>query len=471
MTDGRPLLAELAAFATGLREQPPPAPVMADVRRRVRDVVGNALAAGGAEPAGIALALAEEMGGAHEATPFIGNRKLPAASAALVNGTLAHALDFDDTHLPSILHPSACVVPAAMAVAERLGLGGEDLCVAVVAGDEICIRLGMAGYDAELGNSVFFERGLHATSICGTLGAAAAVAYLMGLDETGTGHAMAIAASMGAGLLEANRTGGSVKQVHCGWAAHAGIVAADLARLGLTGPPTVLEGRFGFLQAYLDDRAHPGALTDGLGSDWLIAQTSFKPYPANHFTHAVIDCALRLRQTLQADEIERVEIGVAAPVLRTIAEPEAQKARPPSGYAAKFSGPYTFAAAFLGGGGLGVYLDDFTDEAAADPRRLELAARVHFRPDDECSAVYPRQFPAVARVELRNGERREVKALVNRGGPQSPLSDAELTTKFRLNAARRLSEGRVEQLDDLLGHLAELDSVASLVSLCRMDAA
>lgn len=471
MSEGRLLLADLAAFTTGLREQPPPAPVIADVKRRVRDLVGNALAAAGAEPGGIVLALAEEMGGAHEATPFIGNGRLPAASVALVNGTLAHALDFDDTHLPSVLHPSASVVPAAMAIAERLGLGGEDLCVAVAAGDEICIRLGMAGYDGELGNSVFFERGLHATSICGTLGAAAAVAYLMGLDEARTGHAIAIAASMGAGLLEANRTGGSVKQVHCGWAAHAGIVAADLARLGLTGPPTVLEGRFGFLQAYLDDRAHPEALTDGLGSEWLVTQTFFKPYPANHFTHAVIDCALQLRETLQADEIVRVEIGVAAPVLRTIAEPEDQKARPPSGYAAKFSGPYTFAAAFLGGGGLGVYLDDFTDEAASDPRRLELAARVRLRPDDECSAIYPHQFPAVARVELRSGERREVKVLVNRGGPQDPLSDEELATKFRLNAARRLSEGRAEQLDDLLGHLTELKSVASLVSLCRMDPA
>jgi hypothetical protein len=115
-------------------------------------------------------------------------------------------------------------------------------------------------YDEELRNSVFFERGLHATSICGAVGAAVAVAMLRGQDEAGIASAAGIAASMGAGLLEANRTGGTVKRVHCGWAARCGVAAADLARHGLTGPPTVLEGRFGFLQAFCGDRAHPDAV-------------------------------------------------------------------------------------------------------------------------------------------------------------------------------------------------------------------
>src|SRR5512132_4422187 len=121
------------------------------------------------------------------------------------------------------------------------------------------------GYDEELRNSVFFERGLHATSICGAVGAAVAVAMLQGQDEKGIAHAIGIAASMGAGLLEANRTGGTVKRMHCGWAAHSGVVAAELARAGLTGPPTVIEGRFGFLHAFCGDRADVAAVVDGLG--------------------------------------------------------------------------------------------------------------------------------------------------------------------------------------------------------------
>jgi 2-methylcitrate dehydratase PrpD len=126
----------------------------------------------------------------------------------------------------------------------------------------------MAGYDPELGNSVFFEKGFHATSIYGTLGAALAAAMLYGLDEEAVANAVAISASMGAGIIEANRTGGTVKRVHCGWAAQSGIVAAELAARGLTGPPTVFEGRFGLLRAYLDEDADPGAITRGLGEEW-----------------------------------------------------------------------------------------------------------------------------------------------------------------------------------------------------------
>jgi 2-methylcitrate dehydratase PrpD len=258
------------------------------------------------------------------------------------------------------------------------------------------------GYDEELRNSVFFERGLHATSICGAVGAAVAVAMLQGQDEAGIASAAGIAASMGAGLLEANRTGGTVKRVHCGWAARCGVAAADLARHGLTGPPTVLEGRFGFLQAFCGDRAHPDAVVRGLGTDWELPRVVFKPYPCNHFTHAGVDAALLLRaQGLAPADVTAIELGVAKPVLRTIAEPPEAKARPASGYHAAFSGPYTVAAALLGGG-LGVSHEDFTD-AARDPRRLALAALVRCVEDERCSASFPHAFPAVLRVTTRNG--------------------------------------------------------------------
>ena len=183
-----------------------------------------------------------------------GEERCPAPAAALVNGTLAHALDFDDTHLPSVLHPSASVVPAALAVAEARGRSGAEALHAIAVGIEINVRLGSAGYDATQRVNLFFERGLHATSICGALAAAGAAALLLGLDAAGVADAIGIAASMGAGLLEANRTGGTVKRVHCGWAAHAGVCAAELARSGLTGPPTVLEGRFGFFAGLLRRR-------------------------------------------------------------------------------------------------------------------------------------------------------------------------------------------------------------------------
>jgi 2-methylcitrate dehydratase PrpD len=261
------VLREISRFAAGVRDGDVEPGILRDARRRVTDIIGIALAASGMEPARVVGEVVESWGGEEQASAIGRTSRYPAAGAALLNGTLAHALDFDDTHLPSVLHPSAAVVPAALAAAEGSGASGRDLLAAVAAGDELVVRVGMAGYDPDLGNSIFFEKGLHATSIAGTMGAALASAMVYGLEEEEIGHAVAISASMGAGIIEANRTGGTVKRVHCGWAAHAGITASELAARGLTGPPTVFEGRFGFLRAYLDDSADVGALTRGLGEE------------------------------------------------------------------------------------------------------------------------------------------------------------------------------------------------------------
>ena len=327
----------------------------------------------------------------------------------------------------------------------------------------------MAGYDRELGNSVFFEKGLHATSIAGTLGGALAAAMLYGLDEEEIGHAVAISASMGSGLIEANRTGGTVKPVHCGWAAHAAVTAAEMARHGLTGPPTVFEGRFGFFRAYLGEEADAEALTRGLGEEWELPRVFFKPYPANHFTHAGIDAAIKLREEgLDIETVSEIELGAATAVLRTIAQPESEKARPATGYSAKFSGPFTVATALLGGGGLGVSLDDFADEAVRDPAKLDLASRVRCVADEECDRIFPNQFPAVLRVRLKSGEEREARVSHNRGGPENPLSDEELETKFRTNAGQVLPAGQVEGLEEALRSLAEAEMVDDVLKLARI---
>ena len=250
---------------------------------------------------------------------------------------------------------------------------------------------------------------------------------LYGLDADQLASAMGIAASMGSGVIEANRTGGTVKRVHCGWAAHGGITAAALAREGVTGPPTVLEGRFGFFNAYLDGRYDEAALLDGLGERWELIRTVYKPYPSNHFTHPAIDCALALRAAgLDPADIESVELGVAAPVLRTIAEPREDKIRPRTPYHAKFSGPFTVATALLGGGGLGVYLDDFTDETFTDPVRLALAAKVELVADERATEIFPNGFAAVLRVRTKAGALLEHRVDSSRGGPEHPLSRDEL---------------------------------------------
>ena len=471
MTPEPTVLQQVSQFAAGVRAGEVEERLLQDARRRVTDIIGIALAASGMEPARVVGEVIDGWGGKEQASAIGRSGRFPTASAALLNGTLAHALDYDDTHLPSVLHPSAAVVPAALAVAEASGASGRNLLAAVAAGDELTVRVGMAGYDRKLGNSIFFEKGLHATSIAGTLGAALAAAMLHGLDEEGIGHAVAISASMGAGIIEANRTGGTVKRVHCGWAAHAGVVAAEMALHGLTGPPTVFEGRFGFLQAYLDDEADAEAITRDLGKDWELPRVFFKPYPANHFTHAGMDAAMKLREEgLKPGEIEEMKLGVASPVLRTIAQPEGEKARPKTGYAAQFSGPFTVATALVGGGGLGVSLDDFTDESVEDPLKLDLASRVRCVADEECEHVFPNQFPAVLHVRLKGGEEREAKILHNRGGPENPLSDEELEIKFQDNAGRALPENIVTELGETLQGLENSGTVDEVMRLASRAA-
>ncbi|MEV6299993.1 MmgE/PrpD family protein [Actinoplanes sp. NPDC051861] len=421
----------------------PPGAVRADVPTRILDTLGNALSAYAekdADAAPAALTAMRRWAGVPESSVIGYGDRLPAPSAAFVNGVLAHSLDYDDTHLPSVLHPSASVVPAALAAAEAGAPG--DLIAAIAAGIEVTNRLGMAGCDPETGANLYFERGQHATSICGTIGAAVAVARLYELDARRIADAIGIAASMGAGVLEANRTGGSVKRAHCGWAAHGGVVAATLAAEGLTGPPTVLEGRFGFFTAHTG--RFSATFLDGLGERWELLRTVFKPYPSNHFTHAGIDCALALRAAgLDPDDVVSADLGVAEPVLRTIAEPPDEKARPRSGYHAKFSGPYTVAVALTGGGGLGVGLDDF---ASLDPRRLELASRIRVHADPAATAAFPRAFAGVLRVRTRSGAVLEHRVGSSRGGPGHPLSLAEVTAKFTTNATRAIPAGAAAEL-------------------------
>jgi len=460
----RTLAQSLADFAVQATFERLPYEVIDSVRKRVLDHLGICVAASPLDTSRAARAYAAYQGGRAQAHAVGVPEAMPAALAAFVNGVLGHSLDYDDTHLPSVLHPSASVVPAALATAEAVGADGAEVISAIAVGLEICVRVGMAGYDAVLGNSAFFEHGQHATSICGALGGAVAAGLLQGLDEDGITHALGIAASMASGVIEANRTGGTVKRMHCGWAAHSAVSAAQLAVNGFTGPPSILEGRFGFFQAWLHGVFDASAISEGLGTQWSVPGIFFKPYPANHFTHAAIDAAIALRrQGVRPEDVIAAELGVAAPVVRTIGEPIEVKRAPETGYMAQFSGPYAVTAGLFGGGGLGVGLDDFTDELARDPARRAVMARVSVVPDPKCGKIFPYQFPAVLRVRTRDGRNLTEEVLANRGGPQRPLSYDELAVKFRDNAGRILAADLVAEVEASVAGLDGLPSVSGVL--------
>ncbi|HLW93897.1 MAG TPA: MmgE/PrpD family protein, partial [Solirubrobacteraceae bacterium] len=265
--------ARLAEFVTGLRLDDVPADTREAAKLHALDTLGCGLAAHGLGEGAFVQAATAEVAGAGAATAIGVAGGLAAGEAALLNGTLCHLLDFDDTHPDSVVHVSAAVVPAALAAAETFGATGADLLCALIAGNEVSTRLGMAA------GGRFHARGFHPTGVCGVFGATAAVARTRGLSAEQTTHALGIAGSMASGLLEFLADGAKTKPLHPGWAAHAGLAAARLAAHGATGPATVLEGERGFFAAYLHGEAPDldGQLSD-LGMRYETPRIAFKPY-------------------------------------------------------------------------------------------------------------------------------------------------------------------------------------------------
>ena len=464
-----PVVSQLAELAAA----PVPETVRAAIPSRIIDIVGIAVRASTLETSQAVIGFAVDQGSAAQATAIGAGQAMSAAEAAFVNGVLAHSLDYDDTHLPSILHPSASVVPAALAVAEWQSVSGAALLDAVAVGLEITVRLGIGGYDPQARQSVYFERGQHATSICGAVGSAAAAGRLLGLGSDGIAHAMGIACSMASGIIEANRSGGTVKRLHCGWAARAGVTAAQLAARGITGPPTAIEGRFGLFRAFLGDQSNLDSVTAHLSDRWHCDDIFYKPYPANHFTHTGIDAAMALRRRgVCATDLASATLEVAPPTVRTIGEPIEAKRMPETGYHAQFSGPYTVVAGLLGGAGLGVGLGDFSDALARDPLRRELMERVDVVGDPQLMHIYPYQLPARLSVTTTAGQTLVEEVLANRGGPDRPLSASELAAKYTDNTAGLLSSQDAGRTHETLSGLADIDSTAGLLApLQRIDAA
>lgn len=429
----------LASFTSSLTIGAIPDEVQEAAKLHLLDTLGTGLAAHGLDVADYARAAVVEPGVSGPATTVGVDGGLPAADAALANGTICHALDFDDTHSGAVAHVSVAVVPAALAVAEEQGSSGTDLLVALTAGNEVVIRLGMVA------GAGFHARGFHPTAVCGVFGAAAAASKLRGLDAAATTNAIGIAGSMASGLLEFLSDGSATKRLHPGWAAHAGIIASRLAAHGATGPATVLEGRFGLYAAYLNRTdVDLGPSLDDLGERWETPSIAFKPYPACHYIHASLDALRELHEAEPIppeDVVEIVALTTEAGV-SLVLEPLAAKHRPRSEYESKFSLPYSLASLLVRGG---VDVSTYTDEAITDPAVLDLAARVRYEVQEY--ETFPKAFPGGVRVRLRDGTVREAQLPYQRGGPDNPMTGDEVVDKFRTNAALALCTESVSRIE------------------------
>ncbi|MEV6968241.1 MmgE/PrpD family protein [Hamadaea sp. NPDC051192] len=373
---------DLAAWTSRLDLSAVPGQVQAAARRQLLDGLGCLISAVRRNEASAATQVAQGLGGPAEATLVGTTTRVGAPAAACGNAVALHALDFDDTHAAGLVHPTAVVAPTVLAVAEQTGATGAQLLAAYVAGVETICRLGAAAPHA------FHARGVHATSACGTVAAAVTTARLLNLDEERTTDAIGIAASGASGLLEFLATGSSTKQLHPGFAAYNGILAARLAAAGATGPVSALDGERGLYRALAGRVPDRVALLGDLGRRWETAAITVKPYPACQLSHAAVTAAMKLRQQVDPGRITALRLHLhpdAVPIVGDLA--------PATAYAAKFSAAWCAAVALLDGT---LPVEAFDRSDRPDAARLAARTTVLAWPADQA------QMPAAdapARIE------------------------------------------------------------------------
>ena len=443
----------LGAFVCDLRLAAIPPEALHIVHTGVADTVATMIAGSVEDAPGILYAALNPPPG--DASLYLTGPRVPAPDAAWINGTAAHALDFDDVALRG--HPSTVLVPAILAEAEAIGASGAQMAAAYVAGYEVWAEL--AGRDP----AHHHQKGWHPTGIFGPIGAAAACASLRGLDADKATVAIALGASHSAGLVA--NFGTMTKPYHAGRAAHAGVVAARLAGAGFSAAADALEHPLGFLAAVSPkgdvDRTSPA----GVGRDWQILKQglSVKKYPLCFCTHRAIDGMLDLlaEQKLDAENVARIGVSTSRRNANILRNP-----RPQTGLEAKFSMQFAMASAVVA---RSVGLAELTDAFVRRPDVQALLRRVEVEPDDREDALRPGSAPYdLVVVETKDGRRLESRRVSEeRGSPSLPLSMGELWAKFESCFAAGNPRLAPRPIFDALMSIERQPNVAALVGLSQ----
>lgn len=404
----------LGQFVAGSDWRNIPEALRHEAKRSLLNHIGCALGTARDPAVLAALRVMRGLSSTPAATVFGQATRLDAMGAAFVNAVASNLLDYDDTHLDTVIHPAAPVAPPIFALAEQRGLGGAAVLHAFLLGGEVACRLGNAVSPGH------YARGWHITSTCGAFGAAAGCARLLGLSAGQVAHAIGIASSEAAGTVE--NLPHAAKNVSVGNAARQGILAALFAAEGYDAAPAAIEGPLGWARA-TGDVADMAAITEGLGTRWEIGRNTYKPYPAGIVFHAVIDACLELRARLDAAPEAIVAVTVAGDALLLARGDRVVRNARDSRVSIHHS-----AALGLLRGHAGVA--DFEQPAVEDPALAAFRAKV--------TAVLDPALPrgaARVTVGLADGREEETTVFTPRGSEAKPLTDAELEAKYHENAA------------------------------------
>lgn len=440
-----------AGFAAGLRTAPVTDPVMHHARRAVIDWFASALPGGVMPPATLLADALDDQVGAGRATLVPAGTPAAGQTAALINGTAAHTVEFDDIFRDGLYHPGGPTVAAALAAAELAGADGDRLLRGVIAGYEVSNRIAMAI------NPRHYDY-WHTTATVGCFGAAVAAAVILDLEAGGIAHAMATSATMAAGLQQAFRADAMSKPLHAGRAAEAGLLSARSAARGVTGALDALEGPRGFGMAMSGPDIDWQAGLADLGEDWTITRMTFKNHAACGHVHAAVDAviALAAEHGLTPEAVARIAVGSYGKSLEICGNPD-----PTTAFEAKFSLPFCVGAALVRGS---VRRAAFEDAALADPAIRSVAARVDHSVDPDCDAAFPRARSARVSIVTADGRRLDRFAPTRKGDPDNPLTDAELAGKFHELVDPVLGAPAAAGLLGRLQRLGAGDPVAGLMA-------
>ena len=445
----------LAAHIAGQRYEFLPASAKHAFRRVLLDFVTCAIS-GSAMPVSRALLSYYEASDATRSATAIGSGvTLSAPNAALVNGANVHGLDFDDGHTEGSAHPAGAVLPAVLAAAEQHGANAKAVILATVIGYDVMLRIAAAMHPESA------RRGFHNTAIAGVFGAAAAVSSMLGLDAVRSAHALGLAGSFAAGTRTYLEEGADVKRLHPGKAARDGLLCAEFAQLGITGPSRILEGRYGFFATHAGDSIKWARLFEALGQRFEIENVYFKPYPCCRHYHAAIDGILELRAAhgLRAHDVERMALGLDAVGVNGHDHKHCNTLLD-----AQMSAPCAAALALVDGK---VAASQFLPESLDRPEVRALLARIDTHVDSQCEGIYPGRRSGAVHIVLRDGRRLERRVLDPKGETANAMSDADLEDKFRANCEPLIGRARC---DEALRHLARFEALKSVRDVLRSHA-
>ncbi|MGH7875314.1 MAG: MmgE/PrpD family protein [Candidatus Binatia bacterium] len=441
--------AKLAGFVTDLNYQDIPPKALQTAKIAVRDCLGVALAGSQEEDAKICAEIARQENAKGETSVIGQGFKTSALQAAFANGTAAHALDFD--HSFTLMgQPTAPIIPAIFALGEALGANGRQLIEAYVAGYEVTAKLVHSLRDSA-------HEGWHAPSTLGSFGATAACGKLLGLNASQVEMALGITASMASGVVA--NFGTMTKPLHVGLGARNGVLAAKLARGGYTANAKAIESGFGFYQVlHQGTTVHEEAI-DELGKSYGLLSDGLriKPYPCGGLTHQVIDSVLefRAKHGLTAEMIEGIDVDVVKHTFERIVFRV-----PQTGIQGKFCMPYLVARALIDGE---VGLDIFTDSAVRDQNILKFAERVQMKLDPNLKKTDAAGRPCRVTIRLKNGQTFSREAQHAKGGPEFPMTEAELKAKFLGCARHAIDEKSAERA---LADIERLETLSDIRPLC-----